>query len=288
MNILITGSNGQLGSELQLIMPRELPGANLLFTDIAELDLTDAAAVERFVVKNDVTHIVNCAAYTAVDRAEEEKSLCTAVNVDAVKNIALAAEATGARIIHISTDYVFDGQINRPYVETDKVNPRSHYGATKRQGEMALLALSPGCIIVRTAWLYSPFGHNFVKTIARRSLTDKVLRVVNDQVGTPTYAADLAMAIVRILRSPQWVEGVYHYTDEGVCSWYDFARAVVDLSGHTACQVLPISTDDYPTVATRPAYSVLNKQRIRLTYGVDTPHWFESLRRCIDRLNSQQ
>ena len=287
MNILITGSNGQLGSELRLILPRELPTANLLFTDIAELDLTDAAAVERFVVNNDVTHIVNCAAYTAVDRAEEEKSLCTAVNVDAVKHLALAAEAAGARIIHISTDYVFDGQINRPYVESDKVNPRSPYGATKRLGEMALLALSPGAVIIRTAWLYSPFGHNFVKTIARRSVSDKVLRVVNDQVGTPTYAADLAMAIVAILRSPQWVEGVYHYSDEGVCSWYDFAGAIVDLCGHSStCKVVPISTDDYPTVATRPPYSVLNKTRIRLTYGAATPHWFESLQHCIDRLNA--
>ncbi|MDE7408093.1 MAG: dTDP-4-dehydrorhamnose reductase [Muribaculaceae bacterium] len=284
MKILITGCNGQLGQEMRNVLETEYPG-NTLYTDIAELDLTDAKAVVAYVADNDITHIVNCAAYTAVDRAEEEKALCTAVNVDAVKNIANAADAVGAKVVHVSTDYVFDGTAYRPYSESDKVNPISQYGTTKRTGETALLALAPESIIVRTGWLYSPYGKNFVKTMRQLGRTNKEIKVVADQIGTPTYALDLAKAIYKILRSHQWVQGVYHYSDMGVCSWYDLARAVMDMSGITTCRINAIPTEEYPTVARRPYYSVLNKSRIRDTYDVEVPYWRDSLHDCITRLD---
>lgn len=283
MKILVTGSKGQLGNELKNVLEEKMPGCTI-YTDIDELDLTDKKAVEKFVVDNDVTHIVNCAAYTNVDKAEEDKLLCASVNADAVKNIALAADQNGAKIIHISTDYVFDGRTYRPYKESDKVNPMSQYGTTKRLGETALLALSPEAIIIRTAWLYSPYGRNFVKTMLKLGREQKSLRVVSDQIGTPTYALDLADAIYVILTSQQWVPGIYHFTDEGVCSWYDFAKAIHRL-GEVKCDVLPIPSDDYPTPATRPFYSVLDKQRIKSTYNVKIPHWEESLARCIKRIS---
>ncbi len=286
MNILVTGANGQLGNELRLLLPTELPEATLLFTDVAELDLTDAAAVKRYVEDHDVTHIVNCAAYTAVDRAEEDKAACTAVNVDAVKNLALAADSHGAKIIHISTDYVFDGKAYRPYRESDKVNPCSHYGSTKRAGETALLALAPDSIILRTAWLYSPFGHNFVKTMIELGRSRSQLRVVYDQIGSPTYAANLARAISGILKSVQWVPGIYHYVDSGVTSWYDFAKAIHRLAGITDCDVQPIPTEDYPTTTSRPFFSVLDTTRVRLTYGTITPYWLDSLKDCISRISN--
>lgn len=284
MKILVTGANGQLGRELHRVLDAEMPSVEVVYTDVEELDVTDSAAVSRYMQGAEVTHVVNCAAYTAVDRAEEDKALCTALNVDAVKNIALAADSVGAKVIHISTDYVFDGHAFRPYSESDKVNPCSHYGATKRAGETALLALSPDSIIIRTAWLYSPHGRNFVKTMLELGRTQRQLKVVVDQVGTPTYAEDLARAIVQILRSPQWVAGIYHYSNEGVCSWYDFARAIHRLGGVKECQVIAIPTEDYPTAAVRPPYSVLDKSRIRLTYGVDVPYWLDSLEKCIARL----
>lgn len=283
MKILVTGSKGQLGNELKNVLEEKMPGCTI-YTDIDELDLTDKKAVEKFVVDNDVTHIVNCAAYTNVDKAEEDKLLCASVNADAVKNLALAADQNGAKIIHISTDYVFDGRTYRPYKESDKVNPMSQYGTTKRLGETALLALSPEAIIIRTAWLYSPYGRNFVKTMLKLGKEQKSLRVVSDQIGTPTYALDLADAIYVILTSQQWVPGIYHFTDEGVCSWYDFAKAIHRL-GEVKCDVLPIPSDDYPTPATRPFYSVLDKQRIKSTYNVKIPHWEESLARCIKRIS---
>ena len=283
MKILVTGSKGQLGNELKNVLEEKMPGS-ILYTDVDELDLTDKKAVEKFVVDNDVTHIVNCAAYTNVDKAEEDKLLCASVNADAVKNLALAADQNGAKIIHISTDYVFDGRAYRPYKESDKVNPMSQYGTTKRLGETALLALSPEAIIIRTAWLYSPYGRNFVKTMLKLGREQKSLRVVSDQIGTPTYALDLAEAIYVILTSQQWVPGIYHFTDEGVCSWYDFAKAIHRLGG-VKCDVLPIPSDDYPTPATRPFYSVLDKQRIKSTYNVKIPHWEESLARCIKRIS---
>lgn len=287
MKILITGANGQLGREMHNILEKEFPN-NALYTDIDTLDLIDLKAVERFVISNDITHIVNCAGYTAVDRAEEEKLQCSAVNVDAVKNLARVADTNGVKVIHISTDYVFDGESCRPYSESDKVNPSSQYGTTKRKGETALLALAPESIIIRTQWLYSPYGSNFVKTILKRAGDNAPLRVVTDQIGTPTYAADLAKAIYKILRSHQWVAGIYHYSDSGVASWYDFAKAILELSGHDSKAVEPIPTSDYPTVATRPFYSVLDKQRIRATYGVDIPYWRESLAQCLKRISAQE
>ncbi len=286
MKILVTGANGQLGSELKLLLEEELCGC-AIYTDIDELDLTNEQLVERYVVDNEVTHIVNCAAYTNVDKAEEDKLQCSAVNFDAVKNIAKAADNNGIKVIHISTDYVFDGTAHTPYKESDKVNPISQYGTTKRKGETALLALAPDSIIIRTAWLYSPFGHNFVKTILRLSDEKSELNVVSDQIGTPTYAADLARAILEILRSQQWVEGIYHFSNEGACSWYDFAKSILRISGKD-CKVSPIPTNEYPTAATRPYYSLLDKSRIKATYGVRVPHWEESLVECIKRIKNNK
>ena len=286
MKILITGANGQLGNELRNLLEKEMPGITL-YADRDELDLTDGKAVEAFILDNDITHIVNCAAYTAVDRAEEEKRQCAAVNIDAVKNLAMAADANGAKIIHISTDYVFDGTNHRPYKESDKVNPISQYGTTKRQGETSLLALAPESIIIRTAWLYSPYGHNFVKTMMRLGVEQSELRVVYDQIGTPTYSADLAQAIYTILSARQWVPGIYHFSNEGVCSWYDFTKAIHRIAGINSCHITPVTTDDYPTAATRPHFSVLDKSKIKSTFGIEIPYWEESLEKCIARINNK-
>lgn len=286
MKILITGSNGQLGTEMRNILETEFPGRSI-YTDVAELDITDAKSVSDFIQQNEITHIVNCAAYTAVDKAEEDKALCAAINIDAVRNLASAAESFGTKIIHISTDYVFDGTAHRPYKESDKVNPISHYGTTKRLGETALLALAPNSIIIRTAWLYSPYGKNFVKTMISLGHELPTLNVVSDQIGTPTYAADLARAIYTILRSPQWIAGIYHFSNEGACSWYDFTKAIHRICGIKNCQVSPIATEDYPTAATRPSYSILDKSKIKATFGIVIPHWEESLEKCINLLNNE-
>ncbi len=283
MKILVTGCNGQLGRELQNVLEAELPGITL-YTDYAHLDITDAAAVDRFIKNSEITHIVNCAAYTNVDGAEEDKMQCADINVTGVKNLANAADKVGAKVIHISTDYVFDGTAHRPYHESDKVNPISHYGTTKRLGETALLALAPESIIIRTAWLYSPYGKNFVKTMLRLGKELNELKVVSDQIGTPTYALDLAKAIHKILTSQQWVPGTYHFTDEGVASWYDFTKAIHRIAGISKCKITPIPSEDYPTAASRPFYSVLDKSSIRATYGVETPYWVESLQHCINRI----
>ncbi|MEE0979790.1 MAG: dTDP-4-dehydrorhamnose reductase [Muribaculaceae bacterium] len=284
MKLLVTGSNGQLGQELKSLLEQELPGCSI-FTDKEDLDITDQKAVETFVVKNDITHIINCAAYTDVERAEDEKLECLALNFNAVKNIAMAADANGAKVIHISTDYVFDGTSNRPYCESDKVNPISHYGTTKRKGETALIALAPESIIIRTAWLYSSHGRNFVKTMLRLFGQQNEVKVVCDQVGTPTFARDLAKAIIKIVKSNQWVSGIYHFTDEGVASWYDFAKAIARISGNKNVKITPIPSEEYPQGASRPYYSVLDRNRIKATYGVEIPHWEESLVECINLIN---
>lgn len=286
MKVLVTGANGQLGHEMRNVLEERMPGVTI-YTDIKELDLTDGKAVENFIIDNDITHIVNCAAYTNVDKAEEDKLLCASINVNAVRNLASAADKNGAKIIHISTDYVFDGKSYKPYKESDKVNPISQYGTTKRQGETSLLALAPDSIIIRTAWLYSPYGKNFVKTMLELGSTRKELRVVSDQIGTPTYARDLANAIYAILTSQQWVSGIYHFTDEGACSWYDFTKSILRIAGVKGCKVYPIPTEDYPTAATRPYYSVLNRNRIKVTYDIEIPHWEESLEDCIKRLKEE-
>lgn len=283
MKILVTGSRGQLGRELKLVLERRAPGASV-YVDRDELDLTDRDAVENFLAHGDFTHVINCAAYTAVDRAEEEKLECAAANIDAVANIARMADDLGIRIIHLSTDYVFDGQSCRPYTEGDKVSPVSQYGTTKRKGETVLLGLAPESVIIRTGWLYSPYGRNFVKTILGKAVSQPVLKVVSDQIGTPTYAADLAEAIATIIFNQQWVPGIVNFSDEGVASWYDFAVAILRNAGNTACQVVPICSADYPTAATRPFYSVLDKNKFKAIYGVTIPHWETSLVRCLERI----
>lgn len=283
MRILVTGSRGQLGQELHDVLERVKPGITT-YVDIDTLDLTDREAVDNFLRAGEFTHVVNCAAYTAVDRAEEEKLECAAANIDAVANIARNVDELGFKIIHISTDYVFDGSANRPYTESDKVNPLSQYGTTKRKGETALLGLAPESVIIRTGWLYSPHGHNFVKTILGKAASMSTLRVVSDQVGTPTYAADLAEAIVTILFYQQWVSGIFNYSDEGVTSWYDFAVAITEFAGITGCDIEPCNSDEYPTVACRPFYSVLDKSRFKATFGVVIPNWVASLKKCINRI----
>lgn len=287
MKILVTGANGQLGRELRNVLESEIPGQSI-YTDVAELDLTDSKAVDLFFKQNEISHVVNCAAYTAVDRAEEEKLECASININAVKNLAIAADSVGAKIIHISTDYVFDGTAYRPYKESDKVNPISEYGTTKRKGETALLALAPESIIIRTSWLYSPHGNNFVKTMMRLGAEHSEIKVVCDQIGSPTYALDLARAIYRVLLSHQWVEGIFHYSNEGVCSWYDFAKAIHRVAGIKGCNVCPIPTEEYPTAASRPFFSVLDKSRIKATYGADVPYWEDSLINCINRIKNEK
>ncbi|MBO5244122.1 MAG: dTDP-4-dehydrorhamnose reductase [Muribaculaceae bacterium] len=285
MRILVTGAAGQLGNELHNVLEQKMPGVTM-YTDIKDLDLTDSEAVKKFIIDNEISHVVNCAAYTAVDKAEQEPALCAKINTDAVKNIAEVAADYGVKVIHVSTDYVFDGTAHAPYKESDKVNPISTYGTTKRKGEMVLLSMSPDAVIIRTAWLYSPYGNNFVKTMMRLGSERSELGVVCDQIGTPTYALDLAEAIYTILTARQWVPGIYHFSDEGVCSWYDFTKAIHRIAGIKSCNVKPIATDDYPTLAARPPYSVLDKTRIKKTYGITIPHWEESLVDCINRLQN--
>lgn len=285
MKILVTGANGQLGRELRNVLEARMPGQTV-YVDRDELDITDRAATEAFLRGKDFTHIINCAAYTAVDKAEEEYLACAAVNIDGVTNLARMAEELGIKIIHISTDYVFDGRSYRPYTESDKVNPASQYGATKRKGETSLLGLAPDSIIVRTSWLYSPYGHNFVKTIMEKAAKSKRLPVVYDQIGSPTNARDLAEAIYTLLTARQWKPGIINFSNEGVCSWYDFATAIVRLAGIENCEIVPIPTSDYPTPAKRPFYSVLDKSRFRVTYSYKIPHWEASLARCISRIQA--
>lgn len=285
MKILVTGSNGQLGRELRNVLEEELPGITT-YTDVDDLDICDAKAVERFVIDGEYTHIVNCAAYTAVDKAESEQTLCYTINAEAVKNIAAAASKAGAKVLHISTDYVFDGTSCRPYKESDKVNPVSAYGTSKRKGEMHLLAMCPDAVIIRTAWLYSPYGRNFVKTMIQLGREKKQLRVVADQIGTPTSAADLAQTIVAIIKARHWMPGTYHFTDEGACSWYDFTKIIHSIAGIEGCEVVPVTTTDYPTAASRPPYSVLDKSSIKNTYNLTIPFWVDSLRKVIERLKT--
>jgi len=282
--ILITGANGQLGNEMRILF-ESYPQFEYFPTDIAELDLCDKYAVDSFVSQNNIDYIVNCAAYTAVDKAEDDIDLCYKVNVDAVENLAKAASGSKAKIIHVSTDYVFDGQNTQAYKETDATNPQSVYGKSKKAGEDILLEYCNDCIIIRTAWLYSSFGGNFVKTMIRLGKEKDVLNVVADQIGTPTYAADLAKAIMDIIvfceKNQSFPAGIYHYSNEGVCSWYDFTLKIHELAGIGACQVNPITTEQYPTRATRPVYSVLDKTKIKETFGIEIPKWEISLKECI-------
>ncbi|MCM1348870.1 MAG: dTDP-4-dehydrorhamnose reductase [Firmicutes bacterium] len=285
MKILVTGANGQLGTELHNVLELTHPGLTT-YTDVDTLDITNQDALKSFISKGEFTHIVNCAAYTAVDKAETEPAICNKINIDAVRNIAIAASDCGAKVIHISTDYVFDGKAYKPYRESDKVNPVSTYGTSKRKGEMMLLSMCQDCIILRTAWLYSPYGNNFVKTMLRLGDEKPLLNVVYDQVGTPTYAHDLAEAVTTILFARQWISGIYHFSNEGVCSWYDFTKAIFREANITGCKVNAILSEDYPTAAPRPHYSVLDKTLIKKTYGISIPNWEDSLRQCIGRIQS--
>ena len=282
MNILITGCNGQLGNEMQLL-EKENPQHTYYNTDVAELDITDQQAIERFVDEHAIDGIVNCAAYTAVDKAEANETLCQLLNAEAPAYLAHAVGCRGGWMIQISTDYVFDGTKHTPYVEDDETCPNSVYGRTKLVGELNVGKLCERSMIIRTAWLYSTFGNNFVKTMIRLGNEKPELGVIFDQIGTPTYARDLARAIMAAIE--QGIRpGIYHFSNEGVTSWYDFTKAIHRLAGITTCRVRPLHTAEYPTPAARPNYSVLDKTKIKQTYGIDIPHWEESLAECIMRL----
>ena len=285
MNILITGCNGQLGNELQLLEAK-YQQHTFFNTDVNELDITNQLAVDDYVFRNQIDCVINCAAYTAVDKAEEQKELCTPLNTVAPSDLAAAVEKRGGCMIQISTDYVFDGTHSTPYVETDTPAPNSVYGCTKLAGELGVTKFCKKSIVIRTAWLYSTFGNNFVKTMLRLGRERKELGVVADQIGSPTYAADLAAAIMTIVEKGV-KPGVYHYTNEGVASWYDFTKAIHRMAGIKDCNVKPIHTSDYPTAATRPAYSVLDKKKITDDYQLTIPHWEEALQRCMDSLLNQ-
>lgn len=287
MNILITGCNGQLGNEMRNVLSGH-DEYNVIYTDVAELDLTDAQALEAFFASHPIDVVVNCAAYTAVDAAEDNEPVCRLVNVEAVRLLATAAHSHGAKVVHVSTDYVFDGKGHRPYREDDPVCPQSVYGFTKLDGEKALFAAAPDSVVLRTAWLYSPYGKNFVKTMLTLGKTKDNLNVVVDQVGTPTYALDLAKAIKAVIDAPNWVAGVYHFSDEGAVSWYDFTKSIHRLAGITTCNVLPCMSDQFPAKAARPNYSVLDKSKIKATYGITIPYWEDSLQDCLKRLNTDE
>ena len=281
-NILVTGANGQLGSELREIAPNH-QDYNFLFTDVKDLDITSHNAVAAFIESNNITVIINCAAYTAVDKAESEPELSDAINHLAVANFAQIAKEKSIKLIHISTDYVFDGTNHKPYIETDTPNPQSVYGKTKLNGELAIKKINPAnAIIIRTSWVYSKFGNNFVKTMLRLAETRDEISVVSDQIGSPTNAADLAEAILNILPqvSNETVE-LFHYSNEGVCSWYDFTKVVFEIKG-VSINVNPIESSQYPTPAKRPFYSVLNKSRIKQLYNIKIPHWRKSLIKILN------
>ena len=283
MNILITGCNGQLGNEMQLL-EKTNPQHTYFNTDVAELDITDAAAIEKFVNENQIDGIVNCAAYTAVDKAEDNQDLCRLLNTDAPGYLAAAVEKRGGWLIQVSTDYVFDGTNHTPYTEEEPTCPNSVYGSTKLEGERAAQQACSRTMIVRTAWLYSTFGNNFVKTMIRLGKEKPELGVIFDQIGTPTYARDLAVALFAAINQGV-VPGIYHFSNEGVISWYDFTKAIHRIAGISTCHVRPLHTAEYPTPAHRPHYSVLDKTKIKQTYNLDIPYWEESLKECVDKLN---
>lgn len=282
MNILITGCNGQLGNEIQKL-EKVNPQHTFFNTDVAELDITNQLAIDQFIQENKIDGIINCAAYTAVDKAESNKQLCTTLNAEAPAYLAMSIEKRGGWLVQVSTDYVFDGTKHTPYVETDTPCPDSVYGSTKLAGEIAAQKICEKTMIIRTAWLYSTFGNNFVKTMIRLGKEKPELGVIFDQIGTPTYARDLAVAIMTAVNKGI-VPGTYHFSNEGVISWYDFTKAIHRIAGIDSCHVKPLHTAEYPTPANRPHYSVLDKTKIKETYGMEVPYWEESLRECITEL----
>lgn len=277
--ILVTGAHGQLGTELNFLSSL-LENHQFIFVGQNDLDITDADAVNNFFSKEKYTAVINCAAYTAVDKAETEKEIAFKVNANGAGNLAVACKQVNAKFIHFSTDFIFDGTNSVPYKEEDKSNPLSVYGESKLTGEEQVLLNNPDTILIRASWVYSSFGNNFVKTILKLCKERESLNVIYDQTGTPTYARDLAAAVLKIVQSKEWKPGIYNYSNEGVASWYDFAVAIRDIAG-LRTKILPIETSQYPTPAERPKYSVLNKKKIKETFGLEIPYWRESLEKCI-------
>ena len=301
MNILITGANGQLGNEMRLVS--KASSHTFVFTDVVEaegvettlLDITDLEAVRSIVRERSVQCIVNCAAYTNVDKAESDEAFCRVLNADAPRNLAQAMKEAGGLLVHVSTDYVFGGDpYNTPCKEDQKGTPTGVYGRTKLEGEQHILATGCDYVILRTAWLYSEFGRNFVKTMLNLTATKPQLKVVFDQAGTPTYAYDLAQAIHTVLEDyvqeqPQQgysKNGIYHFSNEGVCSWYDFTKVIAALSGHTECDIQPCHSHEFPSPVIRPAYSVLDKTKIKETFGIRIPYWMDSLKVCLQNMQA--
>ncbi|HZH71102.1 MAG TPA: dTDP-4-dehydrorhamnose reductase [Mariniphaga sp.] len=287
MKILVTGSNGQLGSELKEISG-DFPEWHFIFTDVDDLDITDEKSVDAFFRKNKPSFIVNCAAYTAVDKSESDMQAAHQINAVGPGVLAMASKKHDVNLIHISTDYVYDGQNYKPYEEFDPVNPASVYGKTKLAGERLIRSANPDTVIIRTAWLYSSFGNNFVKTMLRLGSEKDSLKVVFDQIGTPTYAYDLAQAILEVIANSNnnpsnSLSGIYHYSNDGVASWYDFAVTIFEITG-LHCKVLPVLTSEFPTPAKRPHYSVLNKSKIKTTFNIEIPYWKDSLKLCIEKI----
>ena len=289
MNILVTGANGQLGTCMRNAAKNSKD--NYIFTDVAELDITDANAVANMVSDNGINVIVNCAAYTNVDKAESDVAFAEKLNAEAVDNLAKAIKANNGTLIHISTDYVFGGsQGNTPRTEEEPVNPTGVYGLTKLHGEQAIQASGCKALIFRTAWLYSEYGKNFVKTMLNLTSTKPELKVVFDQVGTPTYAQDLADTIFEIIENRRFEgkEGIYHYSNEGVCSWFDFTKSIAEIAGNKECDIQPCHSDEFPSPVVRPSYSVLDKTKFKNTFGLRVPYWTDSLKTCIKNLKNNE
>lgn len=288
MTILVTGANGQLGNEMRNVSKSS--SDHYIFTDVAELDITNIEAIRKIVRDEQVGVIVNCAAYTNVDKAEDDQAMADLINNKAVENLASVAKEANALLVHVSTDYVFGGnQYNIPICEEASTNPLGVYGVTKLRGEEAILRSGCEYLIFRTAWLYSPYGNNFVKTMRRLTSEKDSLKVVFDQVGTPTFAADLASIIFKVLSERLYTkhQGIYHFSNEGVISWYDFAQEICALSGNT-CDIQPCHSHEFPSKVTRPSYSVLDKTKVKSDFGITIPYWRDSLVRCINQLNAQQ
>lgn len=286
MNILVTGANGQLGCEMRRL--GAVSPNNYIFTDVAELDITDCEAVMRVVRECSIEAIVNCAAYTNVDKAESDETMAELINATAVGNLARAMKEVGGTLFHVSTDYVFGREGNTPRTEDMPLEPLGVYGRTKLHGEEAIAQSGCKALVFRTAWLYSEYGNNFLKTMMRLTAENEQLNVVFDQVGTPTYAGDLALAIFSIIEAGVYEgnEGIYHFSNEGVCSWYDFAVEIAAVAGNTACRINPCHSSEFPSPVTRPPYSVLDKTKIKETFDIDIPHWRESMEYCIKRIKA--
>lgn len=288
MNILVTGANGQLGNEMHIVSRNSQD--HYIFTDVAELNITNAMAVEKIVNDHDIKAIINCAAYTNVDKAEDDYDFAELLNATAVKNLAQAIKKNDGILIHVSTDYVFGGtKNNTPCSEDEPANPTGVYGITKLHGEQSIIETGCKHLIIRTAWLYSEFGKNFVKTMLNLTATKPNLNVVFDQVGSPTYAYDLAQAIFNIVENRKYEgqDGIYHYSNEGVCSWYDFTKMIAEYAGHTDCDIQPCHSDEFPSKVVRPSYSVLDKTKIKKTFDIHIPYWTDSLKRCLAELAKQ-